>query len=94
MNLRNVFLHGDEGWGKVGERIGKHLRLERLSVCSLKDQVVRETMDSPYIENHVNMVLARSSPKEMLCLAEEDESLVFARSKAASSPPASFKVEG
>lgn len=89
-----MFLHGDVGWGTVRERIGKHLRLERLTVCSLTDQVSRETTDSPYIENHVNMVLARSSPKEMLCLEEEDESLVFARSKAASSPPASFKVEG
>jgi hypothetical protein len=75
LTLRNIYLSGVEGWEEAGRRIGKHLKLDYLCVCSLADAVTEHATHPPYLEDEVNVTLARSLmqsiPEEKWCFEEE-----------------------
>ena len=77
--FRNVYLCGDEGWADVAEEVGKYLRLRKIEILGVADEVTRERTDGPYLDDKVEEAVARSFmqsiPRTALC---ENQGTIFA----------------
>ncbi|KAF6227454.1 hypothetical protein HO133_008898 [Letharia lupina] len=60
LTLRNVYLFGAQGWADAAKEIGKYLKLRRVSVLGVCDEVTREGTADPYLEDDINLAVARS----------------------------------
>ena len=60
VSFRNIYIYGDEGWADVAEEVGKYLRLRKIDILGVADDVTRELNNSPYLENKVSEAVARS----------------------------------
>ncbi len=60
LTLRNLYIVGEEGWSDAAKEIGKYLRLRRVSVLDVCDEVTREETESPYLDDETNLAVARS----------------------------------
>lgn len=56
----NVYMYGGEGWADAAKEMGKYLRLRRICVSGVCDDVTIETLGQPYLEDEVNLAVARS----------------------------------
>ena len=82
LTLRSIYLSGVEGWEEAGRRIGKHLKLDCLCVCGLADDVTEDATHYPFVEDEVNVTLARSltqSVPEDTWWFEEEGALTIAK---------------
>ncbi|CAF9940276.1 hypothetical protein IMSHALPRED_001819 [Imshaugia aleurites] len=55
----NVKLFGDQGWIDAAIEIGKYLRLRCVTVFGVCDEVTMEATGDPYLEDEINLVVAR-----------------------------------
>ena len=60
VSFRNIYICGDEGWTDVAEEVGKYLRLRKVRIIGVADDVTRERNDDPYLEDKVGEAVARS----------------------------------
>ena len=60
LTLRNVNMFGEEGWADAAKEMGKYLRLHRVSVLGVSDEVTREETEDPYLSDETSLAVARS----------------------------------
>lgn len=60
LTLRNVYMSGEESWCDAAEEIGKYLRLRRVSIFDVCDEVTEEANGNPYLKDETNLAVARS----------------------------------
>ena len=60
VSFRNIYIFGDEGWADVAEEVGKYLRLRKIRILGVADDVTRARNDGPYLEDNVSEAVARS----------------------------------
>lgn len=57
----NVYLYGDEGWAHTAKELGKYLRLRRICILGVCDDVTREALGGqPYLDDEANRAVARN----------------------------------
>ena len=56
----NVYLYGGEGWANAAKEMSKYLRLRRICVLGVCDELTRESLGQPYLDDEVNLAVARS----------------------------------
>ena len=81
ISFRNIYIYGDEGWADVAEEVGKYLRLRKIDILGVADDVTRELNDSCYLENKVSEAVARSfmqSIPRTTILTGENQVTIFA----------------
>ena len=60
VSFRNIYICGDEGWLDVAEEVGKYLRLRKIRILGVADDLSREMNDDPYLEGPVSEAVGRS----------------------------------
>ena len=56
-----VYMYGGEGWADAAKEMGKYLRLRRICILGVCDDVTRETLgDQPYLDDEANKAVARN----------------------------------
>ena len=80
LTLRNVYMSGDEGWADAAEDVGKYLRLRRVSVLGVCDEVSLEENAMTYLDDEVSLAVAYSFMQSIprTILLEEDEYTIIA----------------
>lgn len=79
LKLRNVYMFGEEGWADAAKEMGKYLRLRRVSVLGVCDEVTYERTRVPYLEPEANLAVARSfmqSIPRTILLAEDEDTII------------------
>lgn len=56
----NVYLSGGEGWVVAAKEMSKYLKLRRICVLGVCDELTREAGETPYLEDEDNLAVARS----------------------------------
>ena len=81
LSFRNIYISGAEGWADVAEEVGKYLRLRKIGILGVADDVTRELNGGPYLENKVSEAVARSfmqSIPRTTLLTGENQVTIFA----------------
>ncbi|CAD6585145.1 MAG: hypothetical protein ASARMPREDX12_001915 [Alectoria sarmentosa] len=80
LTLRNVYMNGTEGWADAAKKMGKYLKLHRISVLGVCDEVTTEGPGAPYLEDETNLAVARSFMQSIprTTLLDEDSYTIIA----------------
>lgn len=81
VSFLNTHIRGDEAWADVAKDIGKYLRLRKIEIYGVGDEVTRRRNDSPYLEDRVSQAVARSfmqSISRTTLLVDENQVTIFA----------------
>lgn len=76
LKLRNIYIYGEEGWADAAKEIGKHLRLRRVCIFGVCDEVTREAGETPYLDDATHWAVARSfmqSVPRTICLDPDSD---------------------
>lgn len=60
LEFRNVYLSDGEGWVDAAKEMGKYLKLRRICILPVCDELTREASGTPYLDDEVNLAVARS----------------------------------